>query len=230
MLTMTVKGFVSTSLLTLLSFSIFASANASEIKKSTSGICHDVASPSYARTKNFTSYDSVEACLDSGGRLPKNAARTKTGAHSLPDTSKQYARHEFGHGWADMNGDCRNARAEALVAQSVAPVRFQTDKECRVIAGRWNSTFTGNTIYDAADIDIDHVVPLRWAWSRGAKTWDREKRVQFANDQANLLAVEASLNRQKGAKGLDEWLPPKNQCQYISRFLRIKKGLWIGSK
>ncbi len=32
-----------------------------------------------------------------------------------------------------------------------------------------------------------------------------------------------SLNRQKGAKGLDEWLPPKNQCQYIARFERIRK-------
>ncbi len=104
MLTVTVKGFVSTSLLTLLSFSFIASASANEIKKSTSGICHDVASPSYSRTKNFTSYDSIGACLDSGGRLPNNATRTKTGAHSLPDTSTQYARHEFGHGWLTLMG------------------------------------------------------------------------------------------------------------------------------
>lgn len=46
---------------------------------------------------------------------------------------------------------------------------------------------------------------------------------KFANVPANLLSVEASLNRQKGAKGLGEWLPPKNQCQYILRFYRIVK-------
>lgn len=41
------------------------------VKKSRSGICHDRSSPYYHRTKRFTAYNSVEACLESGGRLPK---------------------------------------------------------------------------------------------------------------------------------------------------------------
>jgi hypothetical protein len=42
----------------------------------------------------------------------------------------------------------------------------------------------------------------------------------FANDVDNLILAKASLNRQKGAKGLDEWLPPNQsyRCEYISRF------------
>lgn len=81
--------------------------------------------------------------------------------------------------------------------------------------------FTGNVITDARKLDIDHVVPLKWAWEHGAASWPKAKRVKFANDPINLIAVEASLNRAKGAQGPDEWLPPNNTCQYVLRFLRI---------
>jgi hypothetical protein len=39
----------------------------------------------------------------------------------------------------------------------------------------------------------------------------------FANDLDNLILAKASLNRQKGAKGLDEWLPPNHsyRCEYF---------------
>jgi hypothetical protein len=102
-------------------------------------------------------------------------------------------------------------------------VRFKTGRECRVVAGRWISPFTGAVIHDPSAIDIDHVVPLKWAWDRGAANWSRAQRERFANDPANLLSVEASLNRQKGAKGPDQWLPPANQCQYVLRFTRVMK-------
>lgn len=87
--------------------------------------------------------------------------------------------------------------------------------------------YSGEVIFDASKIDIDHIVPLKWAWDHGASEWSREKRKQFANDPINLVAVEARLNRQKGAKGLDEWLPPKNVEQYKARFKRVlvKYGL-----
>lgn len=42
------------------------------IKKSTNNICHDTNSKSYTKTKNFTSYNTIEECLASGGRLPLN--------------------------------------------------------------------------------------------------------------------------------------------------------------
>ena len=41
------------------------------VKKSRSGICHDQSSRSYKRTKSFVPFDTVEACLESGGRLPR---------------------------------------------------------------------------------------------------------------------------------------------------------------
>lgn len=42
-----------------------------QVKKSTSGICHEIGSTYYDRTTNFTPYDSIDECLNSGGRLPK---------------------------------------------------------------------------------------------------------------------------------------------------------------
>ena len=42
-----------------------------EVKKSSSGVCHDKTSKSYKSTKNFTGYKTLDECLKSGGRAPK---------------------------------------------------------------------------------------------------------------------------------------------------------------
>lgn len=41
------------------------------VKKSNSGICHSPGSTYYNRTKNYTPYNTIEECLQSGGRLPE---------------------------------------------------------------------------------------------------------------------------------------------------------------
>ena len=41
------------------------------VKKSSTDICHAKGTDYYAKTKSFTAYNSVDACLQSGGRLPK---------------------------------------------------------------------------------------------------------------------------------------------------------------
>ncbi|WP_289169425.1 HNH endonuclease family protein [uncultured Pseudoalteromonas sp.] len=203
---------------------------AETVKKSKSGICHDKHSSYYAKTKKFSSFSDLASCLKSGGRLPKNYKKisrtnnnvtTSLSAKNYQNT--KYSRNEFGSGWADLNSDCQNSRMEALISQSVSPVRYKSHKKCKVKSGKWVSSFTGDIIFDASQIDIDHVVPLSWSWKHGANVWSKKARIKFANDPANLLSVEASLNRQKGDKGLDNWLPPKNKCQYISRFLRVLK-------
>jgi hypothetical protein len=197
-------------------------AHAEIVKQSSSGICHDEYSSYYDRTKNFKSFNTLAKCLNSNGHLPKNYKGNSADNNSDESDSK-YSRKHFGSGWADFDKDCQSARMETLISQSIGQIRFKSAKKCNVKSGKWISTFTGNTIFAASEIDIDHVVPLSWAWKHGADDWTKNKRVKFANDPANLLSVELSLNRQKGDKGLDEWLPPKNKCQYISRFLRVYK-------
>lgn len=210
---------------TSISFNVYAGT----VKKSSSGLCHPPSSPYYDRTQNFERFASLGECLNSGGRLSKGAVHF-SGPALVSKTG--YSRSQFGHGWADIDGDCQNSRMEALIEQSTAPVRFDSGRKCRVTAGRWISPFTGKVIHDASAVDVDHVVPLKWAWDNGAAQWTQEKREQFANDPVNLWSVELSLNRKKGAKGPDEWLPLAGKCQYISRFIRIVKlyGLEPGQR
>ena len=53
--------------------------NTTMVKLSKSDICHAPDSPSYNRTKNFTPYDNISECLNSGpeARLPKNYTPTE---------------------------------------------------------------------------------------------------------------------------------------------------------
>jgi len=75
------------------------------------------------------------------------------------------------------------------------------------------------------------VVALGNAWATGAFRWDASKRVEFANDPANLLAVDASANRQKGDADSATWLPRNKafRCEYVARQISTKAtyGLWV---
>jgi hypothetical protein len=42
------------------------------VKKSTTGICHDKTSASFKQTTNFTAFKTMDECVKSGGRPPKN--------------------------------------------------------------------------------------------------------------------------------------------------------------
>lgn len=177
-----------------LAFSALAEADV--VKMSNSGLCHPPKSSWYERTENYRAFDSLRSCLDSGGKLPHGVSLSSLSEpQERYGESRDYDRKAFGSGWDDSNNDCQDSRAEALIATSTTPVRFATDNRCRVITGRWVSPFTNRVILNSSDIDIDHVVPLAWSWERGSSGWSKEKRERFANDQANLLAVEASLNR-----------------------------------
>lgn len=77
-----IKGFVGIFLILGILSAIFSgSASANEVdptvKMSKSEICHAVDSSYYNRTKNFTSFDTLQDCIDAGGRLPKNYTPTE---------------------------------------------------------------------------------------------------------------------------------------------------------
>ena len=194
------------------------------VKQSTSGICHDESSSSYSRTTNYTAFESIAACIDAGGRLPK--PQTKQVDKAIDEAIEQgnafvtlYDRSDWPH-WSDEDQDCQNTRYEILISTSKKAVEFKTEKGCNVATGEWFDPYSSNTYFNSAELDLDHVVPLKFAHGHGADRWSRERKEAFANDFDNLILVQASLNRQKGAKGLDEWLPPNHsyRCEYIARF------------
>jgi Protein of unknown function (DUF1524) len=60
----------------------------------------------------------------------------------------------------------------------------------------------------------------------GARNWTDELRVRFANDPANLLAVEGQANQDKGDKEPAIWTPPNAafHCQYAMQFIAVLRG------
>jgi hypothetical protein len=210
----------------VISFGSYAANSTSEpkVKQSSSGICHDNSSGSFNRTKNYIPFDTIAACIDTGGRLPKGKTSqvdkaTNKAVEQGSEFSILYDRSDWPH-WSDADRDCQNTRHEILIQTSTKPVEFKTNNECNVLAGEWFDPYTGDTFTISKALDLDHIVPLKFAHGHGADKWSRERKKQFANDYGNLLLVNASLNRQKGAKGLDEWLPPNQsyRCEYIARF------------
>lgn len=129
-----------------------------------------------------------------------------------------YRRQDWKH-WSDLDNDCMNTRHEILKDQSVGKVKLSPNG-CHVSSGKWVDPFSGKTFYRASDLDVDHVVPLKWANNHGGSNLNRVLKEKFANDPANLLAVDDGLNQAKGAKGPTEWMPPNQafRCQYL--------GIW----
>lgn len=210
-------------------------AAADPVRLTDSGICHCPGGKYYDDIKRSREFGDLASCLATGAREPRSGqgdcASTALGDTSGTVTQRgpldrhlttPYERSLYGKGWADDNSDCRNTRAEVLIAQSVAPVRMRRSG-CSVDAGRWNDPYTGKVFTRASELDIDHLVPLAWAHAHGGHSWSPEKRLAFANWAPNLFPVEASANRQKGADGPLRWLPPRTEyrCEYIVRFERV---------
>lgn len=144
----------------------------------------------------------------------------------IPAVLPDYNRKDWKH-WIDADRDCQNTRAEVLIAEAAAPVSFTQDKDCTVAAGEWSDPFTGETFTMARQLDVDHLVPLANAHRSGGWQWDAARKRDFANslDYANhLIAVAASANRSKGARGPEEWRPPNAayHCQYARDWIAVK--------
>ena len=138
--------------------------------------------------------------------------------------SSEYSREAFKH-WTDIDHDHFDARQQALKEQAVMQfnILHVNNSKHSVDFGTWLCPYTGRLIYDPSELDADHIVPLKWAWEHGAEKWDDAKREMFANDQFNIALVSNYINRAKGAKGPEEWLPP-NLCNgylYVLRFIAI---------
>ena len=138
----------------------------------------------------------------------------------------EYNRDDWNH-WIDENGDCQNTRHEVLIEESFESVTYTNDTYCSVSTGKWFGYYTGQYYYNASDLDIDHFIPLKNAHQSGGYNWSNSKKEEFANyrlDPDNLIAVNLSANRSKGAKGPDEWKPSNTDywCEYAYDWIRIK--------
>jgi hypothetical protein len=96
-----------------------------------------------------------------------------------------------------------------------------------VVTGQWWAAFTDTTVANASQLDIDHLVPLNNAHLSGGWAWDAAMKRRYANvltDATHLIAVTASANRSKGARGPDQWKPPNTAywCTYATDWVGVK--------
>lgn len=136
-----------------------------------------------------------------------------------------YLRSLFTH-WVDADGDGCDTREEVLIAESSTSAQVDAFG-CKVVEGDWFSPYDGVDVTSPADLDIDHMVPLKEAWDSGAWNWSATQRRAYANDLSDsrpLIAVTASQNRSKSDKDPSNWLPPRAAyvCEYLANWVAIK--------
>lgn len=145
-----------------------------------------------------------------------------------------YAREQFGSGWAEVDAcDMRNY----ILQRDLVEVVLDAQDNCTVVKGVLNDKYTNTIIQftrgakSSSAVQIDHVVALSDAWQKGAQNIDVATRAEFANDPLNLLAVDGPANNQKKDSDAASWLPPYKgyRCQYVARQIAVKKkyNLWV---
>lgn len=162
------------------------------------------------------------------------------GVAEIPERIRgyDYRRDAFGESWTDEttapgghNGcDTRND----ILDRDLIDKTYVSIKRCpnAVATGTLLDPYTsalvpfmrGNQV--GAAVQIDHLVPLALAWDLGARNWTDEMRVRFANDPANLLAVQGQANQDKGDQQPSDWMPPNAafHCQYAMQYIAVLRG------
>jgi len=120
--------------------------------------------------------------------------------------SEPYDRAKHFGGWVDLDQNGVDTREELLL---------QTND------GLYLCPYTGKLL-TIAEVEVDHVIPLKYAYTHGASEWTKQERVNFANDRDFLLLVKSSTNSSKQDKDFTTYLPPNLAfaMQYISLWER----------
>lgn len=145
---------------------------------------------------------SVEDALNGAGPLKTGAGATLASAAPGACTRVGYSRAKFGNHPSSADRD-------AILLLQRGPTGLVRDP------------YTGKDHPDTKGMDLDHVVPLGWAWDHGACHWPTQLRIMLATDPHNLVFTDASLNRSKGDSGPASWRPPVDPCGYWTKFTQL---------
>lgn len=158
-------------------------------------------------------------------------SRDKFFIHDGNSWNKVSRQESIDAGWRDFPNKKCTVRKAVLIDQGKS-VKY-TDS-CKITAGTFTDAYgergkNGKITYKKSskgkDFDIDHVVALSLAWRSGMSRADDTLRNMVANDKANLVVSDPSLNRSKGDQSIDTWFPPKGSvghCDYVDRYAYTK--------
>jgi hypothetical protein len=149
-----------------------------------------------------------------------------------------YRRAAYGDAWDDDNdapgGHNGCDTRDDILDRDLVDKTYVSIKRCpnAVATGTLHDPYTNATVAlqrgakVGESVQIDHIVPLAYAWDMGAYGWTLPERLRFANDPANLLAVEGQANQDKGDLPPAQWMPPNTAfaCQYAMQFIAVLRG------
>lgn len=161
-----------------------------------------------------------------------------TGLAKLPVkpalSTDNYERSAFGGASWNSWKAC-NTR-QKILNRDIKDKKIATN-DCTVESGYLDDPYTGKRIVikDKSTmtkaIQIDHVVALANAWQTGAQDLSENQRDQLANDDLELLAVDADANQEKSSSDAGQWLPSNRtfRCEYVARQIavKLKYSLWV---
>lgn len=147
----------------------------------------------------------------------------------FPEPTEPYNRLNHFGTWVRDPRDktCYNTRAKVLMRDSQSPVVLNPKNKCLVASGTWNEPYTGELHTQASQMQIDHLVALKNAYTTGASKWDWLHRCLYANYLGNpfhLVSADGSQNMRKGDRSPADWIPPNRAvtCAYLSNWLQVK--------
>jgi hypothetical protein len=149
-----------------------------------------------------------------------------------------YRRAAFGDAWDDDSdapgGHNGCDTRDDILDRDLVDKTYVSIKRCpnAVATGTLHDPYTNATIAFqrgpkvGESVQIDHIVPLAYAWDMGGFAWPDPERLRFANDPANLLAVQGQANQDKGDLPPALWMPPNKAfaCQYAMQFIAVLRG------
>ncbi|GAA3207832.1 HNH endonuclease family protein [Microbacterium terregens] len=147
-----------------------------------------------------------------------------------------YDRGAFGQAWYDEDRNGCDTRNDMLRRDLTQTVVKPGTNNCKVLTGTLVDPYTGETLEFVSGtttsvlVQIDHLVPLSWAWRHGAEFWTTEERTSFANDPANLRATSGPVNQSKSDSGPGTWMPPAEtaHCNYAKDFIVVLASWNLG--
>lgn len=144
-----------------------------------------------------------------------DARRTLPTLVVAPDTDPPGYDKEARFGrWNYIGGGCDER--DAVLAHDLTDDAYAPGSSCEVVSGE----LYGQSVR-ATDLDVDHVVPERLAWSTGAAAWTDAQREAFANDLMELRAEPVSSNRANGELGPEAADPGGDRCAYAVQFVLV---------
>lgn len=146
---------------------------------------------------------------------------------------QDYRRENFGAAWSDDSDNIFSHNScstrEDILNRDLYNTAAISAKGCghKIVSGKLFDPYSNKLITfkrgDSNNIEIDHIVPLSYAWDRGAWNWNFSKRLKFANDPTNLVAVSKAYNQDKSDQGIGNWLPTNKNfvCLYVWQFIKL---------